>query len=281
MNRPLPRITIVTPSFNQGAFIEDTMRSVLEQDYPDLEYIVVDGDSTDGSVEIIRCHEDRLAWWISEKDHGQADAINKGFRRATGDIIAWLNSDDTYCPGALRRVADFFLQNPNIDVVVGDLLIIDASSKVLTTKKAIPITWRQNLYSGCAIPQPATFFNRRAYELVGDLDPSLHFLMDYEYFLRMHARGAKIGFIPHPLARFRLHGQSKTVSEYQRNFWKDFSRVQDLYLRVPLNGEMREYYRHMMKWATRIQMYLSRFIKRGVVRPFGSRRARQQVSTKQ
>lgn len=269
------RISIITPSFNQGPFLEATIRSVLDQEYPDLEYIIVDGGSADESVSIIGRHASRLAWWVSEKDGGQSDAINKGLQRATGDVMAWLNSDDVYCPGALRRVADFFLAHPECDAVVGDLEIISRHGVKLDLKKAVPVTFRRNLYSGCAVPQPATFFTRRALQRTGLVDTSLHYQMDYEFFLRMQAKGVAFGLIREPLARFRLHGDSKTVAEYRHAFWRDFARIQAPYLQVPLRGRLLETYRKSMKWLCRLEMFAARALGRGVLVPFRNTRARR------
>lgn len=263
-----PRFSIVTPSFNQAGFLARTLDSVRAQGLPGVEHIVVDGGSTDGSRAILAERQGDLAWWCSEPDQGQADAINKGFRRASGEILAWLNSDDLYCPGALAAVDEFFRTHPRCDAVVGDLEIIDAHDRVLDVKKAVPFTFRQNLYSGCAVPQPATFFTRRAYALTGELDVSLHYQMDYEFFLRMQARGLRFGVLRRPLARFRLHGTSKTVAEYDRKFWRDFARIQSEHLRLPFGGRFRQGYCRAMKWQTRLEMYLLRALTRGVVLPF-------------
>jgi glycosyltransferase involved in cell wall biosynthesis len=130
---PLPRITIVTPSFNQAAFIEETILSVLSQEYPSLEYIVMDGGSTDGSVEFIRKYEGKLAYWQSGKDKGQSDAISNGFARATGEILGWLNSDDTLAQGTLRRVGEFFAAHPDVDITYGNMYLIDPSGRRLYT----------------------------------------------------------------------------------------------------------------------------------------------------
>ncbi len=122
----LPRVSIVTPSFNQAAFLEETIQSVLSQDYPNLEYIIIDGGSTDGSVEIIKKYADKLAYWVSEKDTGQADAINKGLIRVTGEIVAWLNSDDIYLPGTIRAAVEALQAHPDCGLVYGDVLSVDA-----------------------------------------------------------------------------------------------------------------------------------------------------------
>jgi len=273
----VPRISIVTPSFNQGHFIEESIRSVLTQDYPDVEYFVVDGGSSDNSVEIIRKYADRLTWWVSEKDKGQSDAINKGFRRSTGDILAWLNSDDLYCPGALVLVARFFRQHPECDAVIGDQESIDKDGRMLDLKKCVPVTFRRSLYSACGVPQPSTFFTRRAWKITGEVDTTLQYQMDFEFFLRMQARGVRFGMIPERLARFRLHGDSKTVSQYDNLVWAANRKIQDQYFRVPLHGASREIYRQGMKWLYRLQIYGLRMATRGVVVPFRSTRARKQA----
>lgn len=268
---PALRITVITPSYNQGEFLAETMQSVLDQGYVGLEYLVVDGGSTDKSVELIRREADRLAWWVSEKDGGQADAVNKGLQRATGDIVGWLNSDDTYCPGALAAVAEFFRQHPECDAVVGDLEIIDAQGRQLDVKKAVPFSLRQNLYSGCAVPQPATFFTRRALERAGQLDVTLRYQLDYEFFLRMQAKGVRFGILRRPLARFRLHGQSKTVAEYRHDFWRDFAQIQSAYT---ARGET---VRRWLKLITRIELFMQRALLRGVLVPFRYSRVRHRT----
>lgn len=277
-NRSGMRVSIVTPSFNQGQYLDATIRSVISQEYPNLEYLVVDGGSTDGSREILQRHASRLAWWVSEPDAGQADAINKGFCRATGDILAWLNSDDLYLPGTVAAVVDFFRHHPQFDAVVGDLNIIDAEGRHLDVKKAVPVTFRWNLYSGCAVAQPATFFTRRAYEISGELDPSLRFQMDYDFFLRMQSRGVRFGVLKRPLTSFRLHATSKTVAEYDREFWRDFARIQDAYLPPMRSNTLRSYRRSMMKIFSRLEMFVARALFRGVWSPYRYTRIRRRVT---
>jgi glycosyltransferase involved in cell wall biosynthesis len=205
----VPRITIVTPSFNQGEFLEQTMLSVLLQDYPNLEYIVIDGGSTDGSVEIIRRHEHRLAYWESRKDAGQADAIVKGFGKATGEILGWLNSDDMLLPGALSGVGRHLPRECSC-VAVGGGIVYIAGAGVLV-KGGVPRrrSWRQMLWLGHGLFQPATFWTRDAYEKVGGLDKALHYCMDYDLFVRLSAAG-EVVIIPEYLAAFRLHAKQKT-----------------------------------------------------------------------
>ena len=159
--------------------------------------------------------------------------------------------------------------------MIGDQFSIDKEGRILDLKKVVPATFRRTLYSGCAVPQPSTFWTRNSFGVTGELETDLHYLMDYEYFLRMQARGVRFGVIRAPLAKFRLHGESKSVSEYQRSFWADFAKVQDRYLQVPFHGAPRESYRRGMKWLCRLQLYLLRMVTRGTVIPFQSTRARQ------
>jgi len=213
----LPRISIVTPSHNQAAFLEQTIRSVLDQDYPDLEYIVMDGGSTDGSVDIIRKYADCLAYWVSEKDNGQADAIMRGFQRATGDILAWVNSDDTLLPGALRRVGEYFARRPEVEVVVGGCIRVDEQGQPLRARGFGPVVCnlgtsqnlRKLLYWDLGFAQPASFWRREAFFAVGGFDTSLRFCFDYDMYLRL-AQRKPFGRIKAFLACFRVHSESKT-----------------------------------------------------------------------
>src|SRR5512136_1808888 len=173
----LPLVTIVTPSFNQARFLEATLRSVLDQDYPRIEYLVVDGASTDGSVEIIRRYANRLAWWVSEKDSGQSEAINKGMRRAQGEIIGWLNSDDIYLPGAVSAAVAHFQANPQAGLIYGDALAIDSDGKSFNVMRARQYTLT-DLMAFQIICQPAAFMRRSVLDEVGYLNPSYHLLMD-------------------------------------------------------------------------------------------------------
>ena len=154
----MTRVSIVTPSFNQSPFLEATIRSVLEQDYPDIEYFVMDGGSSDGSREIIQRYADRLAGWVSEPDAGQTDAINKGFARSTGDVLAWLNSDDTYEPGAIRQAVELLAQNPHVSMVYGDCNYIDEHGRVIGRFPAAQTDYRRLRQGYVHIPQQASFF---------------------------------------------------------------------------------------------------------------------------
>lgn len=206
------KFSIVTPSFNQDKYIEATIKSVLSQNYPNLEYIIVDGGSTDKSVEIIQKYEPYLSWWVSEKDRGQAEAINKGLKKASGDIVAWINSDDCYIPGAFRFVAQFFVDNPQIDMVYGDAEIIDGAGSFIMHRKELPfdITMARLISFGILIPQPAVFWRRKIFESVGYLNENLHYALDSDYWSRI-AEKHEIRHIPINLAQARYHADSKTM----------------------------------------------------------------------
>lgn len=274
--QPLPMITVVTPSYNQGQFIEETLVSVVTQQYPALEYIVVDGGSTDGSVDTIKRYADQLAWWVSEPDRGQSHAINKGFAKATGEILTWLNSDDVLCPGALHRVAAFFQAHPWAGAVVGDQPVIDATGRELDVKKSVPINYWLALHSMCGVPQPATFFTRRALECAGGLvDESLSYQMDAMLFLRMLKGGVRFGTIRHPIARFRLHGDSKTVSEYDRRVGAANRVIQERLSGSPQDSELARLRWRAARFVARGVLYAERLALRGSVVPFRGTRARR------
>ncbi|MGD0015988.1 MAG: glycosyltransferase family 2 protein [Verrucomicrobiia bacterium] len=207
-----PKITIVTPSFNQAQFLEETIRSVLLQGYPNLEYMVIDGGSTDGSVDVIRRYAPWLAFWTSEPDRGQSDAINKGWQRATGDVLAYLNSDDTYLPGALRWVAETFAQNPSLGLVYGRVCVIDEQSRVLRERPVRQASLAEVLRWSPSIPQPSIFVRRTAVESVGFFNTDLHYTMDYEFSLRIGLR-SEMRFIPYLLATMRDHAAAKTARD--------------------------------------------------------------------
>jgi glycosyltransferase involved in cell wall biosynthesis len=199
------------------------MRSVLEQDYPHIEYIVVDGGSTDGSREIIEKYADRLAWWVSEKDRGQTDAINKGFARARGEVLAWLNSDDTYQPGSIREAVEFLRQNPQVGLVYGDANYIDEHGRVIGRFPAAQTDYRRLRQGYVHIPQQSAFFRADLWRKVGPLDDSFYFAMDYDLWVRL-AREAPIVYLPRVWANFRLHSDAKTIAADDR-CWPEMLRV--------------------------------------------------------
>jgi len=212
----LPLVSIVTPSYNQGQFLEQTIQSVLDQEYPHIEYIVIDGGSTDGSLEILRRYSNRLAYWESEPDQGQAQAINKGLIRATGSILSWLNSDDLLLPETVERAIRFFIEHPEIDVVYGRIERIDEQGRLIPTPK-LPkdrVTFAKELVIGeSLVNQPGTFWRRLAMERAGLLDESLRYAMDYEYWMRIAMNGGRFLRLDEIVARFRLSGFSKTVGQ--------------------------------------------------------------------
>ena len=216
-------VSIVTPSFNQAPYLEATIRSVLEQDYPDIEYIIVDGGSSDGSVDIIRRYVDRLAWWVSEADKGQTDALNKGFARARGEILAWLNSDDTYQPGAVAEAAAFLQSRPEVGLVYGDANFIDENGKLIGRFPAAQTNYRRLRRGYVHIPQQAAFFRAELWRKVAPLDPSFYFAMDYDLWVRLAAL-APIQYVPRTWANFRLHTQGKTIAADER-CWPEMLRV--------------------------------------------------------
>ncbi len=221
----LPLVTIVTPSFNQADYLETTIKSVLEQSYPHIEYIIMDGGSSDGSVDIIKKYEGRIASWVSEQDKGQTDAINKGFNRAKGDILAWLNSDDTYAnPNTIADAVNFLLANPEVAMVYADCNFIDEQGKVIG-KFASRQTDYAKLRTGYVhIPQQTMFFRARYWKELGPLDPSFYFAMDYDLWVRI-ARHAPIQYLSGKTwANFRIHTSSKTNINDERG-WKEMLRV--------------------------------------------------------
>ncbi|MGV2826785.1 glycosyltransferase family 2 protein [Myxosarcina sp. GI1(2024)] len=213
----LPRISIVTPSYNQGQFIEKTIRSVLLQGYPNLEYIVIDGESTDCSVEIIKKYEPWLSYWASEKDSGQSNAINKGFTKATGEIYAWLNSDDIYLPDALYSVGKAFRETDDIGALVGIGYKVDEKGKEVYRPHMLPeLTFEGFLknWGYMHIMQPSCFFSRQAFEQSGKLDESLYFCMDLDLWLKM-SNQFNFKKIDKVLSNATLHKQAKTTASQE------------------------------------------------------------------
>lgn len=218
-----PLVSIVTPSYNQAAFLEQTICSVLDQDYQPLEYIIVDGGSTDGSLEIIQKYAHRLAWWVSETDRGQTDAINKGFARSKGEILAWLNSDDTYIQGTVSEAVGYLQAHPELAAVYGDANLIDQQGQVISKFPARQTSY-QNLMRGYVhIPQQATFFRGDLWREVGPLDPSFYFAMDYDLWVRL-SKKAPLKYHPRLWANFRLHGDAKSIEQDDR-CWPEMVRV--------------------------------------------------------
>jgi glycosyltransferase involved in cell wall biosynthesis len=227
LSRPL--VSIVTPSFNQGEFLDEAMRSVLEQDYEPLEYVVVDGGSTDGSVDVIKRHADRLAWWSSEPDSGQVSALNRGFAHTTGEYLGWLNSDDTLLPGAVSVMAAELERDPSLVMVYGDALYTDAGSRETGRLPSRP--WdpeRMVRRADNHVVQPSSLWRRSAWEAAGPLNEDGWYFFDFEFFLRVSALGP-VKRLDQPLSTYREHAGSKTMGSGLRKA-DDLMRFADEFL---------------------------------------------------
>jgi len=211
-----PKISIITPSYNQGIFLEETILSVLNQNYPALEYIVIDGGSTDNSVSILEKYADRITYWISEPDKGQADAINKGFKIATGEIVAWLNSDDCYEENTLNIVAKHFINAPDINFLFGDCNFYVEAEHYEHLNKINLVNFAAKQLGQFPYSQPSCFFKNNLLKRCGYLDTDLHYCLDVDLFIRFALNG-KMAYTPHILSKFRIHDQSKTT-----NYWDRF-----------------------------------------------------------
>ena len=207
-----PTITVVTPSYQQGRFLERTIYSVVSQQYSGLEYVVQDGGSSDETLEVLRRFGPLLTRWVSEADNGQADAINRGFNKTTGDVMAWINSDDLLLPGSLAYVARFFADRPDVDVVYGHRLMIDENDCHIGTW-TLPRHDDLVLTLADFIPQETLFWRRRAWEAVGSrVDPSFGYALDWDLLLRFRDAGAKMARLPRYLGAFRIHDEQKTTA---------------------------------------------------------------------
>jgi len=264
-NGNYPKISVITPCFNSGAYLEETIRSVLMQGYPNLEYMIVDGGSTDNSVEIIKKYEHSIACWVSEADQGQSQAINKGFGSATGDIIAWLNADDIYLPGALFQVADTFMRY-KVEWIVGITLVTDNNLKI--SHRFIPCvnsgSWRKKDYipmkwldfvmthrSGTALPQPSSFWSKKAISTSGGIDETFHYAMDHDLYGRMARSGYRPRLIPQSLACFRTHKEQKT-SEFPIIFWKEELRSAKRWQRLGLTPGEKQALDEYVTWFAKL-----------------------------
>ncbi len=204
-------VSIVTPSFNQALFLEQTIQSVLGQDYPKIEYFIVDGGSRDGSVDILKKYANKLAWWISEKDAGQADAINKGMSRVKGEIVAWLNSDDYYLPGAIRSAVDVFARHPEVVLIYGDVRAVDEKGRTINLIRYDQLSI-EDLLCFEIIGQSSVFMRRYALEKAGKLDPALHFLLDHQLWIRI-ARLGRLLHVPEVWSAARYHPAAKNRAQ--------------------------------------------------------------------
>lgn len=242
----LLKISIVTPSLNQGQFIERTILSVLNQNYPNIEYIVMDGGSTDNTVEVLRKYEDRLIW-KSEPDKGQSDAINKGLKIATGEVFAWLNSDDIYQDGAIKAVMTYFAEHPDVDMVCGDLDVIDERDEIIGQMKGFEVKSKRInkmiLHGRMAFPQPATFFRKRILHMVGYLGISYHYCLDVDYFVRI-VNNCSVGYLNNKLAGHRYHTNSKSI----RDSTSQTHRFTNERLKIIKQYSLLEYYYYSAMW---------------------------------
>ena len=222
-----PKISIVTPSYNQAEYIEQTILSVLDQNYDNLDYIIIDGGSTDDSQSIIRRYEDRLSYWVSEPDRGQPHALNKGFSRATGEFVAYLNSDDLYLPGAFAAVIEYFQKHPESNWICGDTLMFgDPSKEDEVIKAIVPRSAAQALSWAYKAPQPAMFWRR---ELLADgFQENWRYCFDHELYVRLLLKGFVCDHLPVTLAAYRLHQTSKTVAEGHL-FDREFDEIAEMY----------------------------------------------------
>jgi glycosyltransferase involved in cell wall biosynthesis len=216
-----PRITIVTPTLNQGQYIERTILSVLNQNYPNLEYIILDGGSRDGTAEIVSKYTRYLSHWRSQRDGGQAAALREGFERASGDILAWINSDDVYLPSVLSQIGTIMKEHPATDVCYGNMYLLDPRGQVIAERRLTGCSPRLlslgMRHGGFGVYQPAAFWRRILYERVGEIDSSLHFDMDNDLFIRFALHRARFRFHPVPIVGFRIHEASKTFALQDRS----------------------------------------------------------------
>ena len=244
-----PNVSVVTPSFNQAPFLEQTIRSVLDQGYPNLEYLVMDGGSTDGSVEIIKRYADRLAYWVSKPDGGQAEAINHGWQRATGEILAYLNSDDFYYPGAILRAVDYLDRHPEVDILYGSEQTVDECGRRLGPIVTVPdfsLKWLLRY----PLPQPTMFFRRAAFERVGWLDPSFHYVFDWEFNIRAAMAGMRIARLDPPeVAAFRCWSGQKTSSSFDKHVAEQLRMRDQLASREAVSPQLVRELRFSKAWA--------------------------------
>ena len=209
------KVTIITPSYNQGEYLEETIQSVLNQTYSNIEYIVIDGGSTDNSVDIIRKYEERITYWCSEKDNGQADAINKGLKLATGDLVCWINSDDILYPNFTENFVNHFVAHPNVDFLYGDVEQ-GVEMQHATIRRGEAIDYPTVLRTlRVPMPQQATMWRKEVMDKIGYLDPQWHVLLDREYFMRI-AQHCVIEYLPGVVAFFRNHENAKSIAEWHK-----------------------------------------------------------------
>ncbi|MDF1593148.1 MAG: glycosyltransferase family 2 protein [Desulfobacterales bacterium] len=240
-----PKVSIITPSYNQGQFIEETIQSVLGQDYPNIEYLIVDGGSNDNTIDILKQYLGRLKW-ISEKDKGQADAINKGIKKTSGEIVCWLNSDDTILPGAVSKAVNLFVSNPEIKLVYGKSYFTDQEGNINGSYPTEKFDF-QRLAMFNFISQPSVFFKRDAYDKVGGLNAQLNYSLDYDLWIKI-GKEFQTKYLEKYLSCYRLHESSKTVDKNQalHSHKEGIAVVYSHYGWVPAN-RLYGYYRHLLE----------------------------------
>ncbi len=221
-----PLVTIIIPTLNQGAFIGQTLESILTQDEANVECLVIDGGSTDGTLDLLRNIRDSRLSWLSEPDRGQSDAINKGLHRAHGDLLSYLNSDDLLRPGAIRASVQYLRDHPDVDLVFGDCDLIDDKGARVGQIQGQSYDLAQAFVGSAWVIQPGAFWRRSMSDQVGDFDRSMHYVMDIDYFLRAGVEGARAAYLPGTRAAFRLHGDSKSISA-QPKFLSEWRRMME------------------------------------------------------
>lgn len=265
-----PRISVITPSFNQAEFLERTILSVLDQGYPNLEYIIVDGGSTDGSVDIIRKYETKLAWWVSEKDGGQVDALNKGFKRATGDWLAWQNSDDIYYPDAFHKLAEASKKYPDADLIIGDINLIDELDKPFRTLRYVTPSHNSLIAEGMILSNQAAFWRKDLSENSGELNLQYHCAFDFDWFLRITADMKRGIHCRQIMGALRYHEATKGTLQRQV-----FHQEYDVILTGRKMSQMQKYLYMLRRWLLLMRQgdigYVLRGIKRRIFRsPLGN-----------
>ena len=252
------KVSIITPSYNQGQFIERTIKSVLNQKYPDLEYIVIDGGSTDNTVETLKRYNEYLTYWISEKDKGQSNAFNKGYYKSTGEIIGWLNSDDIYYDNAIQRAVEIFKSNPGIDVVFSNYHYINNNDIIVHSRKEIPFNFKLAFFTKeISAANAAGFFRRNCFEKFGLLREDLQYGMDQELYMRLAFNGCKFKHVKDFWAGYRLHEFSKSVSANDKQksdaqiiFNEYYKKINPSKLQILFYPVFYKYYRYFKKFLT-------------------------------
>jgi len=272
-------ISIITPSFNQDKYLEQTIISVLAQDYLNYEYLVIDGGSDDDSTNILKKYNSKISYWISEIDMGQTDAINKGLRKSSCEILNWLNSDDCFLPGAFEKIFNAFNDHPEADFIYGDIELIDESGASLGRILYPQANLNILIYGGNLCAQPACFFRRRVIEKIGYLNQELDWSMDYEFWLRAANEKMVFYHMPEVLAQFRLHSGSKSVSQHNlitqqffESYWAHFGAD-----RPATNMDKLQY--KLKKMFFRFYRLLLLAITRKSFQPFSYKRALKKIST--